>query len=93
MTDKQIVSRSSELIEAEVDGEIVALHVNSGTCYGFNSTATRIWSLVEQPKTIAEIRDALVAEYEVDANTCETQLMDLLSELEGDKLIEISRSA
>ncbi|MGZ8337108.1 MAG: PqqD family peptide modification chaperone, partial [Allosphingosinicella sp.] len=82
-----------ELIEAEVDGEIVALHVNSGTCYGFNSTATRIWSLVEQPKTIAEIRDALVAEYEVDANTCETQLMDLLSELEGDKLIEISRSA
>jgi len=93
MSDTHVVRRSSELIEAEVDGEMVALHVDSGTCYGFNGTATRIWSLVEQPRSVGQIRDALLTEYEVDAATCETQLMALLSELEGDRLIEIDRSA
>jgi hypothetical protein len=39
------------VIEAEVDGELVALHVDKGTCYGFNGTATRIWALIETPLT------------------------------------------
>ena len=93
MSQSHLVRRSSELIEAEVDGEIVALHVQSGTCYGSNGTATRIWSLVERPMRIGEIRDALLAEYDVDAATCEEQLMALLGELEGDRLIEIDRAA
>jgi hypothetical protein len=93
MSQSHLVRRSSELIEAEVDGELVALHVESGTCYGFNGTATRIWSLVERPMRIGEIRDALLAEYDVDAATCEEQLMALLGELESDRLIEIDRAA
>ena len=90
MSETLIVRRRSELIEAEIDGELVALHVDSGTCYGFNGTATRIWSLVEQPKSVAEIRDVLMAEFEVDAETCEAELMALLRELEADRLIEIA---
>ena len=87
-----IVARRAGLSEAELDGELLGLHVERGTCYGFNGTATKIWSLVEQPRSVAQIRDALLTEYEVDAATCETQLMALLSELEGDRLIEIDRS-
>lgn len=92
MSDTHLVRRASELIEAEVDGELVALHVDSGTCYGFNGTATRIWALVEQPKSVGQIRDVLLEEYEVDADTCQAQLIELLGELESDRLIEIDRS-
>jgi hypothetical protein len=84
-----LVLRRAGLIEAEVDGELVALHVDNGTCYGFNGTATRIWAMIEEPKRLSELRDALVEEYDVAPETCETQLLDLLKDLEGDGLVEL----
>ena len=84
-----IVTRRAGLIEAEVDGELVALHVDNGTCYGFNGTATRIWTMIEEPKKVSELRDALLDEYDVEPEVCEAQLLDLLKDLEGDGLIEL----
>lgn len=89
MNEDLVVTRRAALLEAEVDGEIVALHVDSGTCYGFNGTATRIWALIEEPKRVSELRDALLEEFDIDAATCEAQLMDLLGELETDRLVEL----
>lgn len=89
MTDEYIVSRRTELIETEVDGELVALHVDKGTCYGFNGTATRIWGLIEQPRRFSELREELVREFDVDAETCGRQLTELLKELEADGLVEL----
>lgn len=92
--DKDIlVLRRAGLIEAEVDGELVALHVDKGTCYGFNGTATRIWAMIAEPKRLDELRDALVAEYDVDPGSCEAQLLDLLKDLEADGLVELRPAA
>ena len=84
-----LVERRAGLIEAEVDGELVALHVDNGTCYGFNATATRIWAMIEEPKRLSELRDTLTAEYDVEPDECEAQLLDLLKDLEGDGLLEL----
>jgi hypothetical protein len=88
-----IVSRRAELIETEVDGELVALHVDNGTCYGFNGTATRIWGLIERPRRLSELRDELVREFDVDPELCERQLGELLKELEVDGLVELAPAA
>ncbi|HYD37363.1 MAG TPA: PqqD family protein [Allosphingosinicella sp.] len=84
------MSRRAELIEAEVDGELVALHVDNGTCYGFNGTATRIWALIEQPRRFSELKEELIREFDVDPDLCERQLNELLRELEGDGLVELA---
>jgi coenzyme PQQ synthesis protein D (PqqD) len=89
LTEDPLVRRRAELLEAEVDGELVALHVDRGTCYGFNSTATKVWALLEQPKRLSQLQDELVAEYDVDPETCRRQLSELLAELEADELVEI----
>lgn len=89
MKDELLVRRGTGLLEAEVGGELVGLHVEQGTCYGFNGTATRIWALIEEPKLLSELRDALLAEYEVDAETCERELMELLKDLEKDGLVAL----
>ncbi len=88
MTDSITISRNGTLLEAEVDGEIVALNVESGTCYGFNSSATRIWSLIEQPRTIGEICAALVAQYAVEPEECRRDVVELLRELQADGLVK-----
>jgi hypothetical protein len=88
-----IVSRRAELIETEVDGELVALHVDKGTCYGFNGTATRIWALIERPRRVSELKEELTREFDVDPEMCEQQLGELLRELEADGLVELAPAA
>ncbi len=89
MTDRDVVRRCGELIEANVDGELVALHVESGTCYGFNGTATRIWALITEPRRFGDICRHLETEFEVDSVICGTQVRDLLGELREDGLIAL----
>ncbi|HYW17320.1 MAG TPA: PqqD family protein [Allosphingosinicella sp.] len=83
------VERRGEMIETEVDGELVALHIDKGTCYGFNGTATRIWTMIEQPRLLSEMTEELMREFDVDRPTCEAQLKALLDELAADGLVEI----
>lgn len=85
-----MVRRIGEMIETEVDGELVALHIDNGTCYGFNGTATRIWAMIEKPKRLSELKEELLREFEVDPAVCEDQLRALLDELAADGLVEIS---
>jgi hypothetical protein len=87
-----LVRRRGQLIEAEVDDELIGLEVEQGTCFGFNRTATRIWALLETPRRFSELRDVLLGEYEVDRETCERELTDLLRQLEADGLVEMDRA-
>lgn len=89
LNDQDVVRRRGELIEADVDGELVALHVENGTCYGFNGTATRIWGLISEPRTIGDICRELVAEFEVNPDICGAEVRDLLGELRRDGLIAV----
>ncbi|HEY0112009.1 MAG TPA: PqqD family protein [Allosphingosinicella sp.] len=93
MTEDQIVKRRVQLLEAEVDGELVALDVDQGNCYGFNATATRVWAMLDEPKRVSELRDALLEQYEVDPETCERELIALLQDLESQGLLELERAA
>ena len=86
-TSDPLISRRGGLIEAEVDGELVALHEENGTCYGFNGTATRIWGLLGEPKRLSELHAALGAEFDVDPDTLTEDVEALLGELEADGLI------
>ncbi len=88
-----LVRRRGQLIEAEVDDELIGLEVEQGTCFGFNRTATRIWALIETPKRVSELRDVLLGEYDVDRDTCERELRELLRQLQADGLVEMDESA
>jgi hypothetical protein len=87
--DDFLVRRSGALIEAEVDGELIGLEADRGLCYGFNGTATRIWALIEEPLRFSTLRERLLAEYEVDAATCEREVRAVLAELEADGLVAL----
>jgi hypothetical protein len=84
-----LARRRGRLIEAELDDELIGLEVEQGTCFGFNPTATRVWGLIETPKRLGELRDALVAEYDVDPETCEREIAGLLRALEADGLVTL----
>ncbi len=85
-----MVHRLPGLAEAQVDGELVALHIENGTYYSFNETAARIWALLDRPKSVGELCAALTAEFEIDAEACEEHVMLLLRDLETDGLVDLA---
>ncbi len=88
-----IVTRGPGLIEAEADGELIGLHIDNGTCYAFNGTATRVWKMIEEPKSLAEICAILGQEFDVDPDICEAEVRDLLDDLAGEGIVILGRSA
>src|SRR6185369_16456924 len=85
-----IVSRNAGLIEAEVHGEIVGLHVDNGICYGFNTTASQIWRLLAEPRRLSDLVARLVEHHEVDPPQCRRDVLALLNDLGADHLVSLS---
>jgi hypothetical protein len=83
----KVVACRDGLIDAEIDDEIVALNIGHGTCYGMNRVGSRIWTLLKRPIRICDLCAALLAEYRVDPDVCERQVLDLLEELRAEGLI------
>lgn len=86
---EMIAKRRGGLIEAEVDGELLGLHVDNGVCYGFNPTATRIWALIETPQSVTGLCEALSREFEVAPDDARPDVIALLEELARDGLVEL----
>ncbi len=49
----------------------------SGVYYGLNAVGASIWNLLQQPRTVSEIRDAILGEYEAEPQQCERDLLTL----------------
>jgi len=85
-----LIMRCDGLIESRFGAEMVGLRIESGSFYGFNATALRVWVLIEQPRRLSDLCTALTAEFDVDAATCEAELRLLLAEMAEDGLITLS---
>jgi hypothetical protein len=88
-----VVSAVKDQISSSLGNEEVILHFGSGTYYGLDEVGTRIWSLLREPQPVSQIRDVLLAEYEVEPEQCEQDLLTLLQKLAEEHLIEVNHAA
>lgn len=92
-TDIQLATRlvaSRDHVSCEVEDEMVILSLHTGEYYGLNPVALRVWSLLEQPRSVAEVRDVLLAEYAgVTPEECTEQLLGLLADMVELRLVEL----
>jgi hypothetical protein len=80
--------RATELMEAELGDELVALDEQRGVCFGFSSTATDIWRLLQAPRTIEELLVILTQDYDVDEATCREDVTSCLGQMMENGLVE-----
>src|ERR1019366_3167124 len=71
------VHQAKDQLSCDLAGEAAILNVRSGIHYGLDPVGARIWKLIEQPRTLEEIRDTLVREYDVEPYQCENDLQPL----------------
>jgi hypothetical protein len=83
------VVAAKEQVSSDLAGEAVILDFKSGVYYGLNEVGASIWNLIQEPKTVNEIRDAILEEYEVEPEQCDRDLKAILQQLADEGLIEV----
>ena len=84
-----VIAATPEQLSSEVSGETVILGLRDGVYYGLDPVGTLVWRMLDRPRSVAELRDAVVREYEVEPERCEADLLALLSELARRGLVEV----
>lgn len=87
------MTASSEQVSCRIEEETVILSLRTGEYYGLNPVAAAIWELLQQERRVAEIRDELLARYDVDEETCVEQMLGVLHEMQSMDLLEITTPA
>ena len=80
---------AKDQVSSDLGGEVAILDLKAGVYYGLDAVGARIWSLIQEPRTVNEIRDILLEEYEVEPERCERDLLVLLQRLADEGIIEV----
>ena len=84
-----IIKKTDEIVESDIDGETVMMSIENGEYYGLDSVGSHIWELIQSPIKVSELVDTLLKKYNVDHNTCESDVMEFLNELNNNKILVV----
>ncbi len=76
-----------EVIGQRLGEELVLIHLRTNRMYELNLTAARIWELLDEARDLPQIRECLLEEFDLDGADLESDVADLLSQLDAEKLI------
>jgi Coenzyme PQQ synthesis protein D (PqqD) len=89
LTKSSIVKVSKEVVHCNVEDEVVILGMKDGVYYGLNPIGSLIWTIIEKPKSVDEILNTILKEYNVNIEESESDLLELLTDLLDKGLIEV----
>ena len=73
----------------EVDGEMVLLDMESENYFGLDEVGTSIWQEIQEKETLREVLEALLEQYEVEAEMLENDLSDFIEKLVESGLVKV----
>ena len=88
LSGQTIVVAARGQVSCALDGEAAILNIGNGTYYGLDAVGAEIWRLVQNPQRVMQIREAVVELYDIPADRCENDIIDLLEMLLAAGLIE-----
>lgn len=91
--EQSLFKRAAGSISTVLDGETVILDVESGIYSGLNEVGTVVWDLLENQVSIADLREAILRDFDVSPEECSENLLSFLQELADNKLIEVRSGA
>lgn len=76
-----MIHRNGDWLAARVGDELVMMSAAKGNYIGLSEVGARIWELIETPRDVESLCEALVAEYDVDPATCRAEVDTFLATL------------
>lgn len=82
-----VVRRVPDLETRDMDGESVMMSIERGKYYGMDPVGSRIWELLDSPRSVSSLCDVLVEEFDIDRTQCMVQVIEFLERLSSERLI------
>jgi hypothetical protein len=89
LSGSTVITVNKDYVYCNVEDEMVLLGMEDGIYYGLNPVGAFVWEQITEPKTIDQVRDAILDEYDVGKEECERDLFELLREMTAKGLVEI----
>jgi hypothetical protein len=86
-TDKASIPK--QVMARQVGEDTVILDLAGGTYYGLDPVGARIWQLMGEGKSLEEICDTLLVEYDVTREVLLRDVLELTDKLHSQKLISL----
>ena len=86
----QQVTFSETVFAQEVDGEMVLLDMESENYFGLDEVGTAIWQAMQEYGNLQEVFNALLEQYDVEAEVLEHDFADFISKLVESGLVEVT---
>lgn len=81
IADDAQLTLAPSAISTSMPGETVILDAAGDQYFSLEGIGPRIWQLLQDKATVASIVATIRDEYEVDAETCERDVVEMLGEL------------
>ena len=93
LSTRSIVVASPDQVSCALGEEWAILNLSNTVYYGLNPVGSLVWRLLQKPKSVGELRDALLDEYDVEAERCESDLIELLEKMWVEGLIQVQSTS
>jgi len=87
MTLDTIVRKNDDIFTGNIDNEMVAMSIQNGKYYQMNETGSRILALLDHPRSIRELCEAMEGFYRVDGTVCQQDILGFMREMAQCNLI------
>ena len=89
LTPETTFTRTLDLIATDMDGDTLMMSIERGEYFGIGGVGSRVWELLAQPVSIAQLTEAICAKYDVDAATCQADMDKFAHELLQNGLVSL----
>ena len=90
--DDDLISRNVSVVGADAADEAILIDIDSGYFFQLNKSAARIWTLVEQPRSFADVCAALQAKFAIPPETCRSDVADFVADMQDRGLLTIGNT-
>jgi Coenzyme PQQ synthesis protein D (PqqD) len=93
LSAQSVVTVTKDQVSCNLGPEAAILNMKDGIYYGLDPVGAEVWKLLQTPRKVADIHEALLQEYDVEPERCQRDLLALLEDLLGAGLIEVRLEA
>ena len=85
-----VFRKAARQVSCQINDEVAILDLDRSLYFGLEGVGVQIWEALEQPRSVAELCDNLVETFDVSRAQCEGDVLQLVSSLQDEGLIEIA---
>ena len=84
-----IVKKTSDQVSCMLDNEVAILNVDRARYFGLQGVGAHIWEALQQPRSVGEICDGVMEEFDVASEVCRADVSRFIVSLRDAGLVEI----